>query len=78
MVAKSATPPEGETSAHREIEKDRIESAEVKRRILEEPLAFVGKFMVQVLTFWYVVETRTKSLFVGAIAAVSRTVAMGL
>jgi len=51
-----------------ETRKDRIEGAEVMRRLLHEPLDFLRKFVVQLATFWYVVETRTKSLLVGAIA----------
>jgi hypothetical protein len=51
-----------------ETEKDRIELAEVKRRLLQEPLAFVRKFLIQMATFWYLVETRAKSILVGAVA----------
>jgi 4-amino-4-deoxy-L-arabinose transferase-like glycosyltransferase len=65
--------PSGATSAMLEIEKDRIESAEMKRRLLHEPGAFLRKFAVQFATFWYVVETRQKSLLVGAIALVVLT-----
>lgn len=61
-------PPPGMTSAMIEAEKDAIESAEMKRRLLHEPGAFVKKFAVQLFTFWYIVETRAKSLFVGSIA----------
>jgi 4-amino-4-deoxy-L-arabinose transferase-like glycosyltransferase len=51
-----------------ETEKDRIELAEVKRRLLQEPLAFVRKFLIQMATFWYLVETRAKSILVGVVA----------
>jgi 4-amino-4-deoxy-L-arabinose transferase-like glycosyltransferase len=61
-------PPPGYTSALLEVEKDRIESAEMKRRLLHEPGAFVRKFAVQAATFWYIVETRSRSLLVGGIA----------
>lgn len=61
-------PPPGMTSAMIEAEKDTIESAEMKRQLLHEPIAFVKKFSVQLFTFWYIVETRIKSLFVGFIA----------
>jgi 4-amino-4-deoxy-L-arabinose transferase-like glycosyltransferase len=61
-------PPPGTTSALLEAEKDRIEGAEMKRRVFHEPVAFVGKLLVQIVTFWYIVETRAKSLFVGAVA----------
>jgi 4-amino-4-deoxy-L-arabinose transferase-like glycosyltransferase len=63
-------PPPGSTSAQIELEKDRIESAEVKRRVLHEPGAFVYKFVVQLASFWYVVETRKKSVLVGAVALI--------
>jgi hypothetical protein len=63
-------PPPGVTSVMIEVEKDHIESAEVKRKLLHEPFGFLKKFTVQIFTFWYIVETRVKSLFVGSIAAV--------
>lgn len=53
-----------------EVEKDRVETMEAKRRVLRHPLAFLGKFAVQLFTFWYVVETRKKSAIVGVLAAV--------
>lgn len=62
------TPPPGLVSADLELEKDRVESAEVKRRVLHEPGAFLYKFTAQFASFWYVVETRKKSLIVGSIA----------
>jgi Dolichyl-phosphate-mannose-protein mannosyltransferase len=62
--------PPGVTPVMMEVEKDRIESAEVKRKLLHGPLDFLKKFAVQLFTFWYVVETRVKSLLVGSIAAV--------
>jgi hypothetical protein len=55
--------------ARLEVEKDRVESIEVKRRVLSDPAAFLGKVGVQLFTFWYIVETRAKSIFVGAVAA---------
>ncbi|HZP84532.1 MAG TPA: glycosyltransferase family 39 protein [Chthonomonadaceae bacterium] len=58
-----------------ELKKDAIEGAEVKRRLREEPLGFVKKFGIQVFTFWYIVETRRKSLLVGAIAFVALSLA---
>jgi hypothetical protein len=63
-------PPPGVTPVMIEMEKDRIESAEMKRKLLREPFGFLKKFTVQLFTFWYIVETRAKSLFVGSIAAV--------
>jgi 4-amino-4-deoxy-L-arabinose transferase-like glycosyltransferase len=59
-----------------EVRKDRIESAEVKRRILHEPRTAAFKVIVQLFTFWYIVETRTKSLVVGGIAAVAIAMAL--
>jgi len=63
-------PAPGRTSADLELERDRIESRELKRRVLAEPGAFIEKFGIQLFTFWYVVETRIKSLLVGAIALI--------
>jgi Dolichyl-phosphate-mannose-protein mannosyltransferase len=63
-------PPPGVTPVMIDVEKDRIEGAEVKRRLLHEPLGFLKKFAVQLFTFWYIVETRAKSILVGSIAAV--------
>jgi 4-amino-4-deoxy-L-arabinose transferase-like glycosyltransferase len=62
------TPPAGYTSALIEVDKDRIEGAEMKRRLLQEPGAFLRKFAIQAVTFWYIVETRSRSVLVGGIA----------
>ena len=62
--------PKGVSSAMLEVEKDRVESAEMKRRLLQEPGAFVYKFGVQLASFWYIVETRKKSMIVGSIALI--------
>jgi 4-amino-4-deoxy-L-arabinose transferase-like glycosyltransferase len=62
--------PEGVSSAMLEVEKDRVEGAEMKRRLLQEPGAFVYKFGVQLASFWYIVETRKKSMMVGSIALI--------
>jgi hypothetical protein len=64
------TPPAGMISAQLELEKDRVEGAEVTRRVLHEPGAFLYKFTAQFASFWYVVETRKKSLIVGSIALI--------
>jgi|GEM_PF-1682132 len=68
-------PKAGASSAILELEKDRVESAEMKRRLLHEPGAFIYKFGVQLATFWYIVETKTKSLLVGAISLIMLTLA---
>jgi 4-amino-4-deoxy-L-arabinose transferase-like glycosyltransferase len=65
------TPPPGTTSIMLELEKDRVEGNEAKRRLREEPLDFVRKAAIQTATFWYIVETKKKSLLVGAIALVT-------
>jgi 4-amino-4-deoxy-L-arabinose transferase-like glycosyltransferase len=64
------SPPPGKSSALMELEKDRIEGAEVKRKVLHEPAGFAYKFVVQFASFWYIVETRSKSLLVGAVAMI--------
>ncbi len=51
-----------------ELRKEAVESAEMKRRLLHEPSGFVAKFVAQLATFWYIVETRGKSCFVGGFA----------
>jgi 4-amino-4-deoxy-L-arabinose transferase-like glycosyltransferase len=61
-------PPTATSAASLEVAKDKIESAEVKRVVMSEPLGFVRKFVIQIFTFWYVVETRVKSVLVGVIA----------
>jgi 4-amino-4-deoxy-L-arabinose transferase-like glycosyltransferase len=64
------TPAPGRTGADLELERDRIEGPEMKRKVFAEPGVFIQKFTVQFFTFWYIVETRAKSLYVGAIALV--------
>ncbi|MCS6776221.1 MAG: glycosyltransferase family 39 protein [Chloroherpetonaceae bacterium] len=59
-----------------EVRKDRAEAAEVKRLLREEPAGFVRKFAMQFFSFWYVVETRKKSLIVGAIALIYLSLAI--
>lgn len=66
----SPPPPPGVTPVMLELEKDRLEGAEMKRKLFSEPFGFLRKFTIQLFTFWYIVETRTKSLLVGSIAAV--------
>ncbi len=58
-----------------ELKKEAIESAEVKRRLRQEPLGFIKKFAIQTVTFWYIVETRKKSLVMGGIALLALTLA---
>lgn len=58
-----------------ELKKEKIESAEVKRRVTREPGGFIRKFAIQIFTYWYVVETRKKSLQIGVIALVLLTLA---
>ena len=67
---ETAPPHPAVSDAILEVQKDEAESAEVKRQVVSHPAAFVRKFIVQLFTFWYVVETRKKSLLVGGISAV--------
>jgi len=62
--------PDQPTSAQLEVQKDRIEGAEMKHRLLHAPGDFLRKFFIQLVTFWYIVETPMKSLLVGAIALI--------
>jgi 4-amino-4-deoxy-L-arabinose transferase-like glycosyltransferase len=64
----SPSPPPGITPVMIEVEKDRLEKAEMSRKLFAEPFDFLKKFSIQLFTFWYIVETRTKSIFVGLIA----------
>ena len=59
-----------------ELRKEAVERAEMKRGLLQHPGRFVRKFFIQLATFWYIVETRTKSLLVGAIAFVTLSFAL--
>lgn len=59
-----------------ELKKDAIEGAEAKRKLLHEPLGFLRKFVIQIATFWYIVETRKKSVIVGAISFVALALAL--
>lgn len=62
--------PAGVTTAQLEAQKDQIEGAEVKQLVLHQPLDFARKFLIQLATFWYIVQSRTASLLDGAIALV--------
>jgi hypothetical protein len=62
--------PGSRTGAELELERDRIEKPEMRRRLFAEPASFIAKFTVQLFTFWYIVETKMKSLIVGGIAVV--------
>jgi hypothetical protein len=68
----NATPPipAGVTSAQIEVQKDHVEDAVAISRVLHDPAGFLGKFLVQLATFWYIVETRLKSLVIGGMALV--------
>lgn len=59
-----------------ELRKEAVESEEMKRGLLQQPGRFFRKFVIQLATFWYIVETRTKSLIVGAIALVTLSFAL--
>jgi 4-amino-4-deoxy-L-arabinose transferase-like glycosyltransferase len=62
--------PTGVTSAQIEAQKDHVEDAVAISRVLHDPASFLGKFLVQLATFWYMVETRVTSLVIGGIALV--------
>jgi hypothetical protein len=54
-----------------EIAKDRLQAAIARELVLADPLGFARKFLVQLGTFWYLVETPGKSLLVGGLAALA-------
>src|SRR5262249_7955925 len=60
--------PAGVTSAQLEVQKDRIEDPIAVDRVLHDPFGFLVKFLFQLATFWYLVETRFRSLVLGGIA----------
>ncbi len=51
-----------------EILKDQVGMRIIREELSENPLGFARKFIIQCFTFWYVVETPTKSKLVGALA----------
>ena len=59
-----------------ELRKEAVESAEMKRRLLHEPAGFVPNSTAQLATFWYIVETRGKSCFVGGFALLALSFAV--
>ena len=51
-----------------ELTKDGIEAAEIRRRIVQEPGGILRKWVIQIFTFWYIVETPAKAIMVGIFA----------
>ena len=64
------------TNVDYELRKEAVESAEMKRGLTQQPGRFVRKFVIQLGTFWYIVETRAKSLLVGTIALATLSFAL--
>lgn len=62
--------PVGVTTARLEAQKDQIEGAVAKQQVVQHPLDFVRKFLIQLATFWYIVQSRTLSLLLGASALI--------
>ena len=69
-VVVSPSIPASVTTALLEAQKDQIEGAVAKQQVLQHPLDFVRKFLIQLATFWYVVQSRTLSLALGASALI--------
>lgn len=57
------------------LRKDEIENRVAKEMALHDPIGFARKFVIQLFTFWYLVETPGKSLVVGAFAALALALA---
>jgi 4-amino-4-deoxy-L-arabinose transferase-like glycosyltransferase len=55
-------------SIQNEIAKEKAENIVAKNDVLHHPLIFLRKFIIQLFTFWYVVETPAKSILVGFLA----------
>ena len=53
-----------------EIAKDRVEAQIARKRITENPTEFIGKFLAQTFTFWFIVETKKKSMIIGGMALI--------
>jgi hypothetical protein len=70
IVDASPPIPAGVTSAQVEAQKDHVEDAVAISRVLHDPVASLGKFLAQLATFWYIVETRLTSLVLGGMALV--------
>ncbi len=66
--APNGDPLQAEPRWQTEVAKERVEKTEARRRVLSTPGAFGQKVGVQLFTFWYIVETRKKSLLVGGMA----------
>lgn len=58
----------GPDSVDTDLAKDAVEGKIARERVIHEPLGFLRKFAVQLFTFWYLVETPAKCLFVGVFA----------
>jgi 4-amino-4-deoxy-L-arabinose transferase-like glycosyltransferase len=54
-----------------EILKDRVGMQIIREKLSKDPLGFAQKFLIQCFTFWYLVETPSKSILVGALALVA-------
>jgi Dolichyl-phosphate-mannose-protein mannosyltransferase len=70
VVDASPPIPAGVTSAQIEAQKDQVEDAVARSRVLHDPVGSLGKFLAQLATFWYIVETRFTSLVLGGMALV--------
>jgi 4-amino-4-deoxy-L-arabinose transferase-like glycosyltransferase len=64
---------EREPCVANEITKDHAEGAIARQLVLKNPGAALRKYVIQTFTFWYIAETRAKSVFVGAIAVAMLT-----
>ena len=53
-----------------ELRKEKAEGRIVRQLVKENPFAVLRKFAIQLFTFWYIVETKTKSKAIGLMAGV--------
>ncbi len=53
------------------LTKDRLESRIAKEMVISDPAGFFKKFIVQLITFWYIVETPAKSVMIGGLALIA-------
>jgi 4-amino-4-deoxy-L-arabinose transferase-like glycosyltransferase len=54
-----------------EAETEKVHNVAAKAKLRSDPMAFVRKFVIGFFMFWYVVTTRTNSLFVGGMALIA-------
>jgi 4-amino-4-deoxy-L-arabinose transferase-like glycosyltransferase len=63
-------------SIDNDLQKEKVENAYAKKMVLHHPFEFIRKFVIQLFTFWYIVETPAKSLLVGFFSLIAIVLAI--